>query len=315
MKKILATDGALKLMSVIIAIGIWIYIALVVDPTIEITVRDLPIQFIGAEALDAKNLSVISESSTTVSVNIKGSRKKMGQNDMKTIIARADISGITDTGENTVPIDIVIPFENQGISSQSDYTVTVKVESRVTKEFDIRINTYGSLAPDYMPGDISTEPAVISLVGPKSAVEKISEAAVRLDYANEDVDIDKELPVTFYGSDGKEISMLDALMKRISVSAESVKVHCPVMKMHRVPIKARFDTAALPEGFSYKTEPSEVYIFGSDKAMAENTEILTDIISVDKLYGSGKVKVKINIPEGVKIFDDISEVEITLENN
>lgn len=314
MKKILATDSALKVISVIIAIGIWIYIAFVMDPTIEITVRDLPIQFIGAEALDAKNLSVISESSTTVNVNIKGSRKKMGQNDMKTIIARADLSSISAAGENTVPIDIVIPFENQGVSSQSDYTVTVKVEDRVTKTLDIRIDTQGSLAADYMPGDITAEPSAVTLVGPKSAVEKISAAAVRLDYANEDVDIDTELPVTFYGADGKEVSMLDALMKRISVSAESAKVHCPVMKMHKVSVKARFDTYALPEGFAYKTEPSEVYIFGSDEAMAEHTEIMTETISTEKLLGSGKVKVKLSIPEGIKIFDNITEAEITMEN-
>lgn len=314
MKKILTTDSALKIISVIIAIGIWIYIAFVMDPTIEITVRDLPIQFIGAEALDARNLSVISESSTTVTVNIKGSRKKMGQNDMKTIIARADLSSITSTGENTIPIDIVIPFENQGVSSQSDYAVAVKVEERVAKALDIRIDTHGSLAPDYMPGDITTEPSEVTLVGPKSAIEKLSAAAVNLDYAGEDVDIDTELPVTFYGADGKEVSMLDALMKRISVSAESAKIHCPVMKMHKVSVKARFDTSALPEGFAYKTEPSEVYIFGSDEAMAEHAEIVTETISTEKLLSSGKVKVKLSIPEGVKIFDDISEVEISLEN-
>lgn len=314
MKKILATDGALKVISVVIAIGIWIYIALVMDPTIEITVRDLPIQFVGAETLDSRNLSVISESSTTVTVNIKGSRKKMGNNDMKTIIARADISGITETGENTVPIDIVIPFENQGVSSQSEYTVTVKVEDRVTKALDIKIDTQGSLAPDYMPGDITAEPSEVTLVGPKSAVEKISTASVNLDYGNEDVDIEKELPIMFYGADGKEVSMLDALMKRIYVSAESATVRCPVLKMHKVSVKAMFDRQNLPEGFSYKTEPSEVYIFGSDNGVAETTEISTEIVSVDKLYDSGKVKVKLRIPEGIKIFDNISEAEISLEN-
>ena len=136
MKKLLASDGALKIISVLIAIGIWVYIALVMNPAIEVTVRDLPIQFIGGESLNSKGLAVISESATTVTVKIKGSRKKMGNNDMKTIIAKADISSITETGETNIPIEIVIPFENQGVSSQSEYSVNVKVEKSAEKWAD-----------------------------------------------------------------------------------------------------------------------------------------------------------------------------------
>ena len=36
MKKLLASDGALKIISVLIAIGIWVYIALVMNPAIEV---------------------------------------------------------------------------------------------------------------------------------------------------------------------------------------------------------------------------------------------------------------------------------------
>ena len=53
MKKLLASDGALKIISVLIAIGIWVYIALVMNPAIEVSVRDLPIQFIGGESLNS----------------------------------------------------------------------------------------------------------------------------------------------------------------------------------------------------------------------------------------------------------------------
>ena len=51
MKKMFASDNVLKVISIFIAIVIWIYIAIVMDPAIEITVRDLPIQFIGQEGL------------------------------------------------------------------------------------------------------------------------------------------------------------------------------------------------------------------------------------------------------------------------
>lgn len=313
MKKLLASDGALKIISVLIAIGIWVYIALVMNPAIEVTVRDLPIQFIGGETLNSRGLAVISESATTVTVKIKGSRKKMGNNDMKTIIAKADISSITETGEINIPIEIVIPFENQGVSSQSEYSVNVKVEKSAEKTLDIDISTIGTLASDYMPGDIKCDPDKVTLSGPKSAVDKITKAAVVLNYNNEDVDIDTSAQIVFYGDDNKEISMLDALMGRISISNEAVNVHCPVLKMHKAEIKADFGRQDLPENFSYKTDPSEVYIFGDENATSKINEIKTEQIPADKLLDNGKVKVKLIVPNGVKVFHDVSEVEISIE--
>lgn len=313
MKKLLASDGALKIISVLIAIGIWVYIALVMNPAIEVTVRDLPIQFIGGESLESRGLAVISESATTVTVKIKGSRKKMGNNDMKTIIAKADISSITEVGETNIPIEIVIPFENQGVSSQSEYSVNVKVEKSEERTLDIEISTIGTLAPDYMPGDIECNPKKVTLSGPKSAVDKISKAAAVLNYNNEDVDIDTAAQIVFYGADNKEISMLDALMGRISISAENVNIHCPVLKMHKAEVKADFGRQDLPENFSYKTDPSEVYVFGDENITSKVNEIKTEQIPMDKLLDNGKVKVKLTVPNGVKVFHDISEVEISIE--
>ena len=313
MKKLLASDGALKIISVLIAIGIWVYIALVMNPAIEVTVRDLPIQFIGGESLNSKGLAVISESATTVTVKIKGSRKKMGNNDMKPIIAKADISSITETGETNIPIEIVIPFENQGVSSQSEYSVNVKVEKSAEKTLDIEVSTIGTLAPDYMPGDIVCDPKKVTLSGPKSAVDKISKAEAVLNYNNEDVDIDTSAQIVFYGADNKEISMLDALMGRISISVDNVNIHCPVLKMHKAEVKAEFGRQELPENFSYKTDPFEVYVFGDENVSSKINEIKTEQIPLDKLLDNGKVKVKLIIPNGVKIFHDISEVEISIE--
>ena len=313
MKKLLASDGALKIISVLIAIGIWVYIALVMNPAIEVTVRDLPIQFIGGESLNSRGLAVISESATTGTVKIKGSRKKMGNNDMKTIIAKADISSITETGETNIPIEIVIPFENQGVSSQSEYSVNVKVEKSAEKTLDIEVSTIGTLAPDYMPGDIVCDPKKVTLSGPKSAVDKISKAEAVLNYNNEDVDIDTSAQIVFYGADNKEISMLDALMGRISISVDNVNIHCPVLKMHKAEVKAEFGRQELPENFSYKTDPFEVYVFGDENVSSKINEIKTEQIPLDKLLDNGKVKVKLIIPNGVKIFHDISEVEISIE--
>ena len=313
MKKILMSDNWLKIISILIAILIWFYISIVMDPAIEVSVRDLPIQFVGVEALNAKGLAVMSESATTLSLNVKGSRKKMGKNDMKTIVVKADISGIDNAGVQSVPIDIAVPFENQGIPSQTIYSVDVKVERRIEKTLNIDINTVDSLAEDYIANGISAEPSQIVISGPESAIEKISKASVTLDYDNGDVDIDTSLPVILSGENGKEISSLDAILKRVNLSAENINIHCPVVKIKKVAAKADFMEKDLPHDFKFKISPDILCIYGDNPNISRINEILTERVNVEKLLDNDKIKVRLNIPDGIKIVDDVSEVEISVE--
>ncbi len=313
MKKFFATDNALKIISFLTAIAIWIYIAIVMDPAIEVTVRDLPIQFVGQEYLAEKNLAIINENTTTVTVKIKGSRKKMGNNDMKTIIAKADVSEITQIGTHSIPIEIIIPFESQGISSQNFYSVDVNIEKISKKTLDIQVKTTGTLAQNYIAGDLTIEPAKIIITGAESAVEKISKAVVTLDFAGGDVDIDKNLPITFYNENDKAISSLDAIFKRVSSDVQTATVHCPVLKIIDVEARAYFGWQDIPDGFKYKTEPSTLRIYGDDAKVYTLTEIKTREISIEELKERKKLKVKLDIPYGVKILNDISEVEISIE--
>lgn len=312
MKKILATDNSLKVISVLIAICIWIYIAIVMDPAIEVSVRDLPIQFVGQSTLKTKNLAVISESATTVSIKIKGSRKKMGNNDMDTIIAKADVSEIGE-GTTTIPVEVIVPFENQGISHQSIYSVDVKVEPIAEKSMDIEVVTSGSLAQGYMCGDITATPKTVTVKGAESAVGQISKAAVKLNYGSADVDIDAELAIVFYDDKGKEIAPQDAILKRITPSRDKIMVHCPVVKIREITPTANFGWQELPEGFSYKIEPSVLYTYTADGTAVNVDKIETEEISLTKLLENDKVKVKLNIPRGIKILNDITEVEVSVK--
>lgn len=312
MKKILASDNSLKVISVLIAVCIWIYISLVMDPAIEVTVRDLPIQYVGQETLNANGLAVISESATTVTVKVKGSRKKMGNNNMKTIIVKADVSSIVKEGTESIPIEVVVPFESQGLTSQSVYAVDVKTEKYTEKEVEVKVKTVGTTAVDFMADTPVAEPAKITVKGPESAVDKITEANCTLNYNGADSDIDSELPVIF-GSGGREISPLDAIMKRVTVSADKVKVHCSVLKPKRVEVKVNFEDGPPPENVKYTVQPAELFLYGADKTVSELNEIETDPVPAEQLLADKKVKVKLKIPSGVKVYNNLSEAEISIE--
>ncbi|MEG1442431.1 MAG: CdaR family protein [Oscillospiraceae bacterium] len=316
MKKLLARDGFLKIFSVLIAIIIWIYIIIVLDPTIEVTVRDVPVQFVGQEVLATNGLSVVSESATTVTMKVKGSRKKMGSNDMKNIIAKVDLAEINKEGTQTLPVEVVVPFENSGVSSKTPYSIDVLTEKYVEKKIGVQVVTTGHLAPNFMPGNINIEPKEITLKGAESVVGKVSKAVVGFDYSTADVDIDVDSPIKLYGIDGKEILSRDALTGRMQKSADVAKIHCPVLKLKKVGIELDFGTTTLsPDMSKYRTEPNQISIYGDNGVTADINSIKTEPILLDKFKDKEKIKVKLQVPPGVKVMDDILEVEVIANNN
>ncbi len=321
MKKFFASDGGLKIVSVAVAILIWIYIIIVLDPAVELEVRDIPIQFVGLEQLENNGISIVNESATSLNIKIKGSRKKMGRYDMDTIIAKVDVSSIRKPVQTTLPVEVVVPFENVGISAQTHYDVDVKTEKLVWKKLNLDIKTEGSLAHSYMAGEMSVEPKQVTIKGPESVVGKIDKAGVTLNYGGADVDISAELPIQFYDTAGKMLSAQDALLKRISRNIETAKIRCAVVKLREVKIVPEFgadspeEEAKLLSGATYTLNPATVLIYGDDKLTAKITSIKTKTIPVEKFTDNHKAKVELIIPDGVKVLEDISEAEITLSRS
>lgn len=317
MNRLFENDRALKWLSVAIAIILWLYIIIILDPVQSVTVRDLPIQFVGWEQLEANGLSIVNESETAITIKVNGSRKRMGRNNMKSIIATVDLSSISEEGTASLPVKVVVPFENQGVVSQDPYTVDVKVETLVNKAIPIEIKTEGSLATDYMAGPMHTENEQVIVSGPESVVGKITGAAVVLNYGNADVDIDKELPIRFYNTENKEIVAADSILNRIRSDISKTMVHCTVVKLKRVEIMPIFDSNADEEtiqNLSYRLNPVSVQIYGDEQVTARINRLQTAPISFEKLTNNKKTKVKLVIPQGVKVLQDISEIEVILND-
>lgn len=314
MKKLIENDRLLKVVSVVIALIIWLYIIIILDPDMEVAVRDIPIQIIGEEQLAERGLSIVNESATEVSFQLKGSRKRMGNNNMKSIIAKADVSEITQTGTTSVPVEVVVPFENHGIDSQNPYNLDVHVERLVSKTFPVKIKTTGSLAENYMAGPMEVDVKEITVSGPESVVGNLTSAGVVLDYEAADVDIDKSVPIRLYGSGEKEIGVNDVTMRRIKQDKTETMIHCKVVRLRTVSVIADIIHGGHDdESLNYTVEPKEVQIYGDEVLTAKITELKTEPIPIEKLLNNGKVKAKLMIPKGVKVLEDIGEAEIVLK--
>ena len=86
----------LKIISLVCAVILWIYVIQVENPNINIAVSNIPIKYINQEIMEGNNLMLVSEMEETVTVTVQGRRKNItGLNaDNMDVLADSPIKGI-----------------------------------------------------------------------------------------------------------------------------------------------------------------------------------------------------------------------------
>ena len=75
MKKLFDSNWFIITLSVLVAVVLWIYVVYEISPTYETTIKNVPVNYVrNSEALANGKLHILSKSTETVNVKIKGKR-------------------------------------------------------------------------------------------------------------------------------------------------------------------------------------------------------------------------------------------------
>ncbi|MDO4870215.1 MAG: hypothetical protein Q4A65_08040 [Bacillota bacterium] len=119
----------LMILSLLIAIGLWIFVMDHVNPQTTISITDINIEMKGTGSLDDIGLKAEIVKPKTVNVTIKGKRSEVNMAKKKGVVAYIDVS-TCDYGMNETDIEIDIP---RGVSG-----VTVDSISQETAKFRVK---------------------------------------------------------------------------------------------------------------------------------------------------------------------------------
>lgn len=314
MKKFFGNDSILKIFSFVIAIIIWFYIIVVLDPPVEMNIRDIPIRYVQQNALLEQGLSIVDESRESVEIKLKGSRKRLVNIDSENILATVDLSSVTKAGKHSLPINIAVPYEYLEVVSKKPYTVDVTIDKLVEEKRNIRIKTNGNPEAGFIAGDAETNPKTVLLKGAASVISGISDVRISLDITNASKDINTVAKIELVDSDGNIIDENSEIAELVSADINKAEVFCPIMRLKTVPIKAECDIA-LPEGTSLAVQPNTITVYGYSEDIDEIEEIkTTKITSLSDLSGGKTISCGIVLPENIKPRDDVSSVNVKLSS-
>ncbi len=301
-----------KLVSVVIAFILWLVVMNVSDSMITVKIKGIPVQQKNGAALEELDKVYDVAKGDTVDIVVKGRRSIVEGLDVDDFIATADLSTMSIT--NTV--QITVTSKNGGIRDEISITcvdnvMRLNLEEKISLQYSVKVKTVGTAKSGYAVCGYQTSPNIITVEGPKSAVEKVTEVDVNVDVTNASSAMDLEGTVVLYDAYGDEINN-----DKITVSQETVKVHIDIFPTKEVPVEV--DIKGSPrEGYTMSEvlyQPQTVNIAGEPSDLKGVEKIV-----IDDVYISGMdtdletaVILKDYLPDNVYLENAVEEVVITV---
>ncbi len=327
MRKKLFTNWGIKLISLLIAFGLWFAVVYIDDPVEEVTFVNIPVQFVNTELLTDQNLvyEVLDSTDVVKKVTVKGPKtvvSDMRSEGKNSIMAVADFANknmsdiieieFTAVTEFASAITDIIPTEGSG-------ELKLYVEEKNTANVPVKVVTKGEVADGYQLGTAKTEQNRITITGGKSKVEQVSYAAVTVDVSGSSSDISTSEVIQLYDKDGNQLD--SGLVQK---NADRTLANVTVLATKTVPVI--FETMGeVQTGYrmigEVESSIHEIKIAGSESLLNSVNNIVVpaavlDVTGLTEDY-TAEINLRSYLPVGVQIARDVTDttakVKITVE--
>lgn len=277
MKKNLMNKFTLKILSLAVAILIWLLVVNIENPVRSETYWDVPVTIVNESYLTSDlQIPLLVDGSDTVTVRIRATSSTLRTIDRDSIKAEADMTQIIsmDTTPYMVPVRVVCP----GVSAE-DITVTpanIPIETdELTSQAMTISASVGGTTPEagYEVGKLTVNPEKVTISGPEDLINKLDRVVADIDVSGMSQSGNISSSLHIYDKNGDELS--DTQMSYLNLQdIENNKVDVYVDLWRVQPdIAIRADYSGSPAaGYqvsSVSTVPNTISLAGTDEALKE----------------------------------------------
>lgn len=280
----LQSKKANLLISLILAIVLWIYVIGELDPETTKVYKAVPITVQNEQTLENHGLSVKELGRKTITVKVSGKRKTIYKLKSSEIRVNVDVANTTE-GENQVNLDVKLPHKIF-LEEQSVGKVNVSVEKRVSENRGIDVKYTGKLKIGYEPSTKGVFPKKIQITGGKSNVAKVKTLKTEIKLSKvEKYQSNIESKVVPVDKDGKEVF-------GIKLATNVVNVQPVLYKTKTVNLNVKVKGASSGNYTRDYKLPKSITIKGPEAALAKIEEIEVEDIDISKVYSNTDIEIK-----------------------
>lgn len=311
MKEKLTRNLGLKILSLLMAVFIWLIILNIANPVIQKSFYNIPVTKINENAIEQKDKVYEVVSGDSVDVTVKAKRSVIETLHATDIKAVADLSELSLV--NAVQIKVSVPGHDRSIVdiSQSASTMKVSLENLKTEQFRINVVTHGEVASGYYAKDKTASPNIIQVSGAETVINRIKEVDVDVDLSNQRQSFEKSAVPKVYDKNG-------TLMEedKLKLNYDTVDVAVNLLKTKTVNLYIEVTGTPYP-GYEYEKfefEPKQVVIAG-EKDELDKVQYIMGEYNIDNQKEDKEDQVKISdfIKNDVVLIDDNQTAVVNLK--
>lgn len=281
MKKSLMNKFTLKILSLLIAILIWLLVMNIENPSITQTYTDIPVTFVNESYIESmNNIALMVDGKDSVNVRIRAVSDTIKKLNKENITAVADLTQIIDMDSDPIMVPVTVTCagvddENIEVTPKN---IPIKIDERKNIDRIISTELIGESKPDnnYEVGKITANPEKINIVGPKSIIEKIDSVTAQVNVDGMAASGEREATLKIYDRNHDELSDKQMSYLKFDVPSTVIQVHVELWRMLKdVTIDASNSYVGSPQnGYqvdSVLATPSDISIVGSEEALQKFT--------------------------------------------
>lgn len=314
-QKILEKNYVIFIISILISIGIWMYMSVNSTNDTTVTVSNIPIQMELSDSAKELGLQVFTGDQTMASVTVTGNRATLGQVTESDLTVTASANSVSTTGNYTLPVSAAKtnPSSNFQISNSTPSSINVVVDYFKENSFSIQDGVVFNVKEGYY-GSTSMAYNQITISGPQTEVMKIKKVVARANVSGElteSVDVNAE--IVLFDENDNELPK-----KLLTMSFDTIVVNINVLPEKTVPLKPVFINK--PSGLEItedmiKLEPSEILIAGPADALDNVKYVNIEAIDFSTLKNEKATfdALSIEVIDSCKNISNTSTATVTLD--
>ncbi len=281
--------------SIVVAVCLWIYIALPDKESKQVKFR--------LDKIDLPDKFVVTEMPSEMFFDVNGTREEIQSltNIVATVELRNAITGKHD-------YSVLFPRSISKLVIGAPYTVKVKIENLLSKELPVALDVAGSLSDrDKVLQAPTAIPARVTVTGAESLVNKVSRVEGIVDLNAIAVDDPKDLPVILeaFDSESRPVSRESDRVESFRIFPERVSVRpilLPAPSEKSIVISPTIEGAPAP-GFvieSVTAIPNQVSVRGPSAMLAQLRNLRTEKVDISGLTASKRYSVALRLPLSIQ---------------
>ena len=306
MIKNLKNNTKIKLISLLSALVLWLYVMTVEDPVELRTFNNIPITITNMSMLEDRGLAIYPKEELLADISIKANLSSLRTINRDNIYIYGRLDDPKE-GKNAIYLQANLP-ERVNKYDIKPSVITVDLEKVVDEKRSIEVSTKGKSNINIDNIEINKKTA--NVTGPRSVVNKVTSIKATVDVDNKEKDFSTKVKLVPVDKSGNEV-------EDVKLEDDFVVATVKFLQQKVVPVKLKLEGSS--EGDNnikdYKISPNEITIEGKKESLDKINSISTKPVKIEDLKDANNVDVGLDIPNGIRVNDNISSVKIDIDKS